>query len=102
MFLVVEGGLLALWIVPVLGGILQTVGGAWFACVWITREFVQSPLECLGRPAGEEFRFVRAHHAISIGFGGSILFVSLVPLVGYMILPAAAVGGALLVRDCEP
>ena len=39
---------------------------------------------------------------MAVGFGGAILLLNLIPFLGYLILPAGAVGGALLVDRLDP
>ncbi len=47
----------------------------------------------------ERFALLRRNKAVALGFGVVVFLLFLVPLVAVVAMPAAVVGGALLVRQ---
>lgn len=93
-----NGGLLVLHVIPVLGSIASLAATAYCDCLLFGHEYMEYPLALRGRSRRDRIVFVRQHRAHVIGLGGSVLLMNLVPLVGSAAMVTAVVGAVLLHR----
>ncbi len=87
-------GVLPLSFVPVLGPPL------WLVISWLFLAYNFATFAFARRPWSfrEQWRRLLHAWAATLGFGAAVFLILLVPLLGLVLLPTAAVGGALLVR----
>lgn len=83
-------------------GLAYPVLAGGVAAFFFTLEYVDYPLGARGVGAADRLRFVARNRAASLGFGASCLLLHLVPLLGYLALPASVCGAVLLVRRLDP
>lgn len=89
------------WIVPVLGQAALLFGGFIITTTFFSYDYLDL---CMGRRRWtfrQKWRALRRNGALSIGFGSALSAGLLIPLLGLMCIPMAAVGGALLFNDLE-
>jgi CysZ protein len=94
----VNGGLLLLNFVPVVGSAAALVGGGYVTCFTLGEDFFDHPLGLRGYRRAEKLAFCRRHRAHTLGLGAAVFLVSLVPVLGSVLLTTAAVGAVLLHR----
>jgi len=92
---------LALWLLPVVGQIASAVLGPLAGAYFFAAEFFDFPLGRRGLSSRARYRFVNRHRAEAVGFGLAVFLTTLIPLLNFFMLPAAAVGATLLVRALE-
>lgn len=101
LFAVTQLMLVALWLVPGVGGIVYAVlaplGGAFFFAL----EFFNLPLNRRRIAPRDQLSFAWRHKTAAVGFGLAVFLTTLVPLLNFLLLPAAAVGATLLIRQLE-
>jgi CysZ protein len=88
-------GVFVLTLIPVVNAaapVLWFVFGAWTLAV----EFADYPLENRGRPFRDTLELLRANRAAALGFGACATLALAVPLVNFLLVPAAVAGGTLL------
>lgn len=72
--------------------------GAWILAV----QFCDFPAENRSRPFRETLELLRAHRPEALGFGACATVALAVPLVNFLLIPAAVAGGTLLWRRLQP
>ena len=85
-------------LVPVVGQAAALVAGALVSGFFLAIELLGIPLERRGLGPVERFRWAWRHRDLTIGFGVAAFLLFLVPLMNVVAMPAAVVGGTLLVR----
>src|SRR5262245_37991884 len=98
MLLVVNGGLLLLHIVPVIGSIVAIGGSLYFDCRVLGQDYFEYPLGLRGRKPREIREFCRANRFQTLGLGAAVLLMALVPVISAVFLTTAATGAVLLHR----
>lgn len=87
--------------IPVIGTVVFAVGGF----ITTARFFAYDHLDyCMARrlwPFKRKRAALKAHRALTSGFGAGVALVVLIPVVGLLSIPMAAVGGTLLFCDLE-
>jgi len=92
-----------IWAAPLL--ILTFIPGlnlaapfAWFAFgAWMMAiEYLDFPLGALGRNFPEQRALLRKRRRLSLGYGASVLLLSAVPLLNFIVIPAAVAGACKL------
>jgi CysZ protein len=89
----------ALGFLPVVG---QTVVPVVAGCVsgyFLTLELTSIALERRGLRRRQRFALLRRNRALSMGFGGAVFVVFLIPLGAVLAMPGAVAGGTLLARE---
>ncbi|MCC6746416.1 MAG: EI24 domain-containing protein [Deltaproteobacteria bacterium] len=87
--------------VPVLGPVVFLCVGFYVTALFFAYDFMDY---CMGRRAwrfGRKWAALKAHRALTLGFGSALAVALLVPVVGLLCVPMAAVGGTLLFCDLE-
>lgn len=94
----INGGLLVLHLVPVVGSVAAVGGGTYFNCLFLGAEHFEYPLALRGMRRRERKEFVRKNRFCALGLGASVFFVNFVPVLGALLLATAVVGAVLLHR----
>ena len=87
-----------LGLLPVVGQIVGPVAGAVVSGFFLAIELLAIPLERRGLRLAQRVRWVWRHRGVTVGFGVASFLLFLVPLMNVLAMPAAVVGGTLLVR----
>jgi CysZ protein len=74
------------------------VVGATVSGFFLAIELLAIPLQRRGLDLRERLRWVWRHRHVTVGFGVASFLLFLVPLMNVLVMPAAVVGGTLLVR----
>lgn len=96
--LAVNGGLLLLHVIPVIGSVAAVGGSLYFDCWVLGLDYFEYPLALRGKTRGEMRRFGRAHRWQTLGLGAAVLLMALVPVISAVFLTTAATGAVLLHR----
>lgn len=99
LFGLVQGILLLTLVTPV--ALLYPLLGGGVAAFFLALEYLDYPLGARGLAAGERSGYVVRRLRPGLGFGGACLVLHLVPLLGYLALPASVCGAALLVHRLD-
>jgi uncharacterized protein involved in cysteine biosynthesis len=94
----VNGGLLLLHVIPVIGSIAAVGGSLYFDCWVLGLDYFEYPLALRGKARREMRQFGRAHRWQTLGLGAAVLLMALVPVISAVFLTTAAAGAALLHR----
>lgn len=86
-------------LLPGLGAIIGTIGGAYIAARFAAWDSLDYTLSRRGFSYEQKQRFLRERRSLCLGLGGSVAGLLLVPVVNALALPFGAAGGALLVHD---
>ena len=98
-FVIVTAALLLLHLVPVVGSMLNAVLTPLFAIFFVALEYMDLPM------ARRRFRFrtrlgaLWSNRAVGAGFGAATAALLCVPLLNFVCIPVAVVGGTLLYSD---
>ncbi len=96
----VGAGLLALNLIPVIGSIAAIVLGGYLGSRSFGREYLEMPMMLRGHDRRRRGEFLAANSGEVLGLGLSLTLLMLVPLLGSLLLAAAAAGVVLLYRQC--
>lgn len=88
-----------LLLVPVVGTLLFSMVAAVLSAYMFAYEYLGYPMDRRRFSFAEKRGFIRARLRSAIGFGLGNLAVASIPLVNFLFLPAAVVGGTLLFLD---
>lgn len=94
----VNGALLLLHVVPLIGSIVAMVGTLYFDCWLLGLDYLEYPLALRGRTRKEMRQFARAHRPQTLGLGAAVLLMAVVPVLSAVFLTTAATGAVLLHR----
>ncbi|NLH47645.1 MAG: hypothetical protein GX444_03470 [Myxococcales bacterium] len=101
LFLATEAALLLLLLIPVVGSavyaVLAPLAGGFFLAV----QFFDLPLSRRSLSAGAKIAYLWRRKTETVGFGLAVFLSTLVPLANLLILPVAAIGATLLLRQWE-
>lgn len=98
----VNGALLLLNVVPIIGPVLGFAGGLYFDSWIFGAEYLDFPLALRGLRRDAKRAFLRRHREHVLGLGLVALVCMLVPVVGSVLLASAAVGAVLLHHRLAP
>jgi CysZ protein len=87
-----------LGVLPVVGQTVAPVAGAIVTGFFLAIELLAIPLERRGLRLAGRVQWVWRHRYVTVGFGVATFLLFLVPLMNVFAMPAAVVGGTLLVR----
>ena len=87
--------LVVLSFVPVINAIAP---GVWalFSAWMLALEYADYPLGNRGLNFREQRRFLRRHWPLTLGFGGMTLLLTLIPVLNFLVMPAAVIGATLM------
>lgn len=89
---------LVLWWVPVVNlaaPIYWVIVAVWMSAL----EYLSYPMENHGIGFREARKKLRQRRLLSLGFGASVVVVSFIPLVNFLVMPAAVAGATLMWRE---
>ena len=98
-FVVVSLALLLLHLIPVVGSAANLVLGGWFAFLFFSLEYVDLPMARRRHRFSRRLGVVWSNRATSTGFGAAAALFLWVPLLNFVCIPAAVIGGTLLYAD---
>jgi CysZ protein len=87
--------LLALSFVPALN-VAAPVLWAVFTSWMLALEYADYPLGKRGLTFRDQRRLLRRHWPLTLGFGGMTLLLTLVPVLNFLVMPAAVIGATLM------
>lgn len=93
--------LLLLWFVPVVGHLVYLVANPLLGAYFFAVEFFDFPLGRRRLTTAQRFRFINRHKGESVGFGLAVFLTTMIPLLNFLMMPAATVGATMLVRELE-
>lgn len=88
--------LLPLLLIPVAGTFAYPVLATSWTMIWLAAEFLEYPMSRNRFRFGDVRRFVSGNLALCFGFGGAIFLILMIPLVNFLFVPVAVVGGTML------
>lgn len=100
-YVAVMAPLLLLHLIPVAGSILYMVVSAWFTFYFLTMEFLSLPMARRHYRFGQWLSTTRSNFALSTGFGAVATALLWVPLLNFVMIPLAVIGGTLLYCDLQ-
>jgi len=86
-------------LLPGLGAIIGLIGGWFIAARFAAYDALDATLSRRGWSYERKVAFLRERRALTLGLGGAVAALMLVPVVNALALPFGAAGGALLVHD---
>ena len=94
-FLVLAIPLLILFVIPLINMIAPLL---WFIFIsWmLALEYLAYPMENQGLSFLQTREYLRRHRALGLGFGMAVTVAMLVPLINFLVMPAAVAGATLL------
>lgn len=87
-----------LFLVPVLN-LAAPLLWALFSAWMLALEYLDYPLGNRGLRFAEQRTHVRAHALLGLGFGGSVLLATMIPLLNLLVMPAAVAGATKLALE---
>lgn len=87
--------LLLLSFVPVVN-IAAPVLWVLFSAWMLALEYADYPLANRGLSFRDQRRLLRQHWPLTLGFGGMVLLLTLIPIVNFLAMPAAVIGATLM------
>lgn len=87
--------LVVLSFVPVVNAIAPVLW-ALFSAWMLALEYADYPLGNRGLNFREQRRFLRRHWPLTLGFGGMTLLLTLIPVLNFLVMPAAVIGATLM------
>ena len=84
---------------PGIGAVIGFVGGAFIAARFAAYDALDATWSRRGWSYEKKQKFLRERRALTLGLGGTIAGLLLVPVLNALALPFGAAGGALLVHD---
>jgi CysZ protein len=101
MFGGVQVALLLLHLIPGVGTVLHPVLSTFVGVLFLGFEYLDYPLDARHVPVPGRFAWLWRRLGPSLGFGAVLFPVLLIPFVGYVCLPLAVAGAALLAHDID-
>lgn len=97
----INGGFLILHLVPVVGGLIASVGGGYYTLLILGLDFLGYPLALRGNRRFVQFGYARRRQPETVGLGAAVFLLQFLPIIGAMLQTTAAVGAVLLYRRLE-
>lgn len=101
LLVLVNGALLLLNILPIVGTIVALILGTYFTLMVLGVEFLGMPLSFRGYRRLEKLRFGFRHQGHTLGVAAGVFFLQFIPIVGAVVLTTVIVGAVLLNRRLE-
>ena len=94
-------GVLILFFIP---GVNVIASGVWFLFIaWVMAiEYLDYPIDNRKENFESTRTFVKRHFAACFGFGITVSIAAMIPIVNFVIVPAAVIGGTNLSRQISP
>lgn len=96
LYLVVMGPLLLLNLIPGAGSVLYTVLSTLATVFFVTREVMDIPLSRRRTPFFAKLRWMGHHKALLGGMGLVCMLLLMIPLLNFVCMPVAVMGGTLM------
>jgi CysZ protein len=90
-----------LLLVPVAGAIIYTVLNGVVATWFMAMEYIDLPMGRAGWTFPSRRKWAGQRRAAVFGFGGAVYLTMLVPLLNFLLMPAAVAGGTILFVELE-
>jgi len=100
-YAVISVGLLFVSLVPVIGPVIQLIGGPIVTVAFIGRELMDVPLSRRGLRMREKLTYLNAHKRPVGGHAAVVGVLLLIPLANLIVTPLAVLGASLLFCDIE-
>ncbi len=94
----INGGLLLLNIVPIVGSIVAICGGMYFQWFILGLDYLDFPMSLRGIRREQKRAFAKHHRWHTLGLGAAVFLLILIPAIGAIFLTTAAAGAVLLHR----
>ena len=78
--------------INVIAPVLWVLFSAWMLAL----EYADYPLGQRGLTFREQRRLLRRHWPLTLGFGGMTLLLTLIPVLNFLVMPAAVIGATLM------
>ena len=101
LYLVVQVGLLALHLVPVVGSVLNAVLGAAVTVAFVSREVMDIPLSRRRLSFGDKLIYLSDNRRVIGGHGAVVALLLLIPMANLLVTPLAVLGATLVFCDIE-
>jgi CysZ protein len=88
-------------VIPVVGPVVFLIGGFYATAIFFAYDFMDYSMDRREWPFRRKWSVVKQNRALTFGFGSSLALALLVPVLGLMSVPMAAVGGTLLFSDLD-
>lgn len=92
---------LPMLLIPVVGAVLYTVLNGVVATWFMALEYVDLPMGRAGWTLPCRRRWAGQRRSALFGFGGAVYLTMLVPLLNFLLMPAAVAGGTMLFVELE-
>jgi len=89
------------WLVPGVGQVLYVGVGGLLTVSYLALEFVDWSASRREWSVRRRFALLREHPSLLLGFGACVWGLLFVPVLGWLLMPAAVIGGTLLFLDLE-
>jgi uncharacterized protein involved in cysteine biosynthesis len=96
--LLVNVGLLALNLVPLVGSLVGLVLTVYFDAFIFGRDYVDFPMSLRGMRRADKLAICRARRAETVGLGTAVFALNFIPVVGSIGLATAAAGSVLMYK----
>lgn len=97
LFLVIQGLLLLLNVLPGAGTFLYVLGSGLTTMFWIALEFFDYVLDTEGGlTAGERMKYVMAHASVTMSFAAGMFLILSIPLINIVLAPMGVLGATLV------
>lgn len=83
-------------LVPAVGSVASSLLGTVVSAFFLAFEFANDPLDRRDRSVGERFALLRERRATAFGFGFGTTFLFWIPLLNFLTIPLAVVGGTAM------
>ncbi|MBI3855365.1 MAG: EI24 domain-containing protein [Planctomycetes bacterium] len=97
----IQAALLLLHLIPGVGSVLHPLLSAFVGVLFLGFEYLDYPLDARRVPVPGRFGWMLKNLGATLGFGVVLFPVLLVPFVGYVSLPLAVAGAALLAHNID-
>jgi len=101
LLVVINGLILSLNAVPVIGGLIAVVASGYFTWFILGLDYLSYPLVLRGVSRGPQFAFGHRHRMHTVGLGAAVFLFGFIPVIGAVFLTTAAVGAVLLHRRIQ-
>jgi CysZ protein len=95
----VQGGLLVLYLTPL--SIIHPPLSTFLGVLFLGYDYIDYPLDARGVPVPSRFGWMFRHAGATLGYGGVLFIILLVPLLGTILLPLTVAGAALLAHRLD-
>jgi CysZ protein len=95
----VQLGVLVLYLTP--AAVLHPPLSTFLGILFLGFDYLDYPLDARGVPVPSRFGWMLRHPGATLGYGGVLFVLLLVPLLGTIVLPLTVAGAALLAHRLD-